>query len=149
MAIIRWLGEDDASSQFESAQREMERWFGSFRSFFNPMVQASVYPPINMYDDGESTIVRAEVPGVEPKNLDVSVQGDTLTIRGKREIPEASDKACYHRQERSSGEFRRAFTLPTKVDTSKVMANTKNGILEIRLPHAPESKQRRIEVKPT
>lgn len=148
MAIIRWLGEEDSAfGEMDRWQREMERWYSFFRPGFGSLPRGNVYPSMNVYDDGESFIVRAEVPGVDPKNLDVSVVQDTLTIKGKREIPPLKENASYHRQERESGEFRRAFTLPDRVEANQVHAEVKNGILEIRLPRAVETKPRRIEVK--
>ncbi len=133
MALIRWLGQDDMWNRMEQMGREVDR--------------ANVYPAMNVYDDGESYIVRAEIPGVDPATLDISVTGDTLTLRGKREVEPAGDNCCYHRRERSSGEFRRAFTLPDMVDNAKVVASAKHGVLEIMLPRAEQAKQRKIEIK--
>jgi len=148
MAIIRWLGEENSfAREMERMQRDLERMFSWARPGSGGFFRPAAYPPMNVYDDGESFIVRAEVPGVDPKSIDVSVVRDTLTIKGKREIPEPKESAFYHRQERESGEFRRAFTLPDRVETTKVLAEVKNGILEVRLPRAEESKQRRISVK--
>ena len=86
MALVRWLGQSDYRSRMENWQREWERHWGGGQ-FTNH--SSSVYPPINIYDDGESFIARAEVPGVDPETIDVTVTGDTLTIRGKREIEPA------------------------------------------------------------
>ncbi len=133
MALIRWLGQDDIWNRMEQMGRVVDR--------------ANVYPAMNVYDDGESFIVRAEIPGVDPATLDISVTGDTLTLRGKREVEPAGDNCCYHRRERSSGEFRRAFTLPDMVDNAKVEASAKHGVLEIMLPRAEQAKQRKIEIK--
>lgn len=148
MALIRWLGEENSLfRELDRMQREFDRLLSWNRPSLFGATSPSVYPPMNIYDDGESFIVRAEVPGVDPKDLDVSVANDTLTIKGQRVIPECSENACYHRQERAEGEFRRAFTLSDRVDSSKVMAEVKNGILEVRLPRAESAKARRIQVK--
>jgi HSP20 family protein len=145
MALVRWF-ENDLFNQFNKLQRELERsWTGNWPGYASP--GSAVYPPMNIYDDSESFIVRAELPGVNPKDLDISVTGNTLTVRGKREVEPVEEGCCYHRRERSSGEFRRAFTLPEQVNSSKVMASMTNGILEIRLPRAEQAKQRKIEVK--
>lgn len=106
-----------------------------------------VFPPINIYDDGESYIARTEIPGVDPKTLDITVTGDTLTIKGKRELDIDDSNICFHRRERSFGEFRRAFNLPEQVDNTKVKATSLNGVLEILLPRAEQAKQRKISVK--
>lgn len=107
----------------------------------------SVYPPINIYDDGEGFIARAEIPGVDPATLDVTVTGQTLSLRGKRDFETSSENCCYHRRERNEGEFRRALQLPEQVDSSKVVASTKNGVLEIYLPRAAQAKQRKVAIQ--
>lgn len=151
MAIARWGHHNDWFSDFNRMQREMERlftattpWSGGYHT---PTFHSRVYPPLNIYNDGESFIVRAEVPGVDPKSLDIEVTGDTLTLRGERVLPELEEGAAYHRRERDSGQFRRSLTLPEKVNSAKVLATCQDGILEVRMPHAEESKARKISVK--
>jgi len=131
-------------------QREMSSLMTAFRpatgqdfAAFRP----DVYPPLNIYDDGETFIVRAEIPGVDPKSIDIEATGDTLTVRGERILPEASANASYHRRERDAGQFRRAFSLPKPIDNAKVLASCANGVLEVRLPYAEEAKRRKITVK--
>lgn len=143
MALIRWLGHDDAWSRMDQMRQEMNNLW---RSQWKWPSSGNVYPAMNVYDDGESFIVRAEIPGVDPATLDINVTGDTLTLRGKREVEPAGENCCYHRRERSSGEFRRAFSLPEMVDSSKVVATAKHGVLEIMLPRAEQAKQRKITV---
>ena len=105
-----------------------------------------VFPAVNIYDDGESFLVRAELPGVESDNLDLSAKGDQIVIRGERTVPAAADEANYHRREREGGSFRRAVDLPEPIDSSKVRASLESGILEIYAPRAPESRPRKIDV---
>jgi HSP20 family protein len=132
-------------------QKEMERWFGNFTSRWGagtrPLHRSGVYPLVNVYDDGESFIVRAELAGVDARDLDISVTGDTLTLQGERKVKEAPEGCCYHRRELSTGTFRRALTLPEQVDNTKVNASYTNGILEILLPRAEQARKHRIEVK--
>jgi len=150
MAIIRRHGENDLFSQLDRMQREMASLTTAFRPGTGQELAAfrpEVYPPLNIYDDGESIIVRAEVPGVDPKAIDVEATGDTLTLRGERTLPEPGANASYHRRERDAGQFRRSLTLPKPVDNTKVMATCTNGVLEVRLPYAEEAKRRKITVK--
>ena len=148
MALIRWGREGDIFSELSRMQSDLSRLFGEIDSRAGRGgYKASVYPPMNIYNDGESFIVRAEVPGVEPKSLDLEVTGDTLTLRGERKLSELEEGSSYHRRERDFGQFRRSFSLPERVDGSKVMASCEDGILEIRLPHAKEAKARKISVK--
>lgn len=148
MALIRWGREGDVFSELSRMQRDLSRLFGEFDTRAGRGVyKASVYPPLNIYTDGESYVVQAEVPGIEPESLDIEVTGDTLTLKGERKLPELPEGSSYHRRERDFGQFRRAFSLPEKVDSSKAAARFHNGILEIRLPHAEEAKARKISVK--
>ena len=107
---------------------------------------AGVFPPVNIYDDGEGFLVRAEMPGIERDELDVSAKGDQVTIRGARRIPEAGETASYHRRERDSGTFRRSVTMPDAVDPDKVRATYRNGVLEVYAPRAEEARPRTIQV---
>lgn len=144
MALIRWL--DDSSLFDNFFQWQRERLGQSEEQSFTP----SVYPPINIYDDGEGFIARAEIPGVDPETIEVTVTGQTLSLRGRRECEESeesSDNCCYHRRERTEGEFRRAFQLPEQVDSDKVMASSKNGVLEVYLPRAAQAKQLKVAIK--
>lgn len=150
MAIVRWHPASDVFSQYDRMQREMASmlfaarpWPGGDVATFRP----DVYPALNIYDDGETFIVRAEVPGVAPKDISVEATGDTLTIRGERALPEPDGSASYHRRERESGQFRRSFTLPKPIDNTKIIAGCTNGVLELRLPYAEEAKRRKITVK--
>lgn len=151
MALIHWGRESDLLSQMNRMQQELDSMFSAFyprRGLGRrPAYRTRVYPSLNIYDDGETYVVRAEVPGVDPKSLDIEATGDTLTIRGERELPDLPEGASYHRRERDFGAFSRSFTLPDKIDSNKVVAACEDGILEIRLPHAEEAKARKIAVK--
>ena len=106
-----------------------------------------VFPAVNIYDDGESYMVRAELPGIDKEKLDISAKEDQIVIRGERAIKTAGDDANYHRREREGGEFRRAVSLPQTINNDKVMASYQNGVLEIRAPRSERSKPKKIEVK--
>jgi HSP20 family protein len=127
----------------DQMQREMDRfWRGNPLGFF----ERGVFPAMNVYDDGESFTVRAELPGVDPKDIDITVTGNTISLRGNREIEDHKD-ATYHRRERRSGSFRRALALPEQVDATKVQARSHDGILEVLLPRAEQAKMKKITVK--
>jgi len=123
--------------------REMERLFGEGRSHS----RAGVFPPLNVYDDGESLIVRTEIPGIDPKDMELNATVNALTIKGERNRPETDAKASFHRRERGHGTFRRSISLPQEVDSDKVQASYKNGVLEVLLPKAEAARQRKIEIQ--
>jgi HSP20 family protein len=151
MSIIRWVGNGNIFSQVNRMQREMDQLLSTFGPTFGtptrPVSRPSIYPAVNVFDDGDNYIVRAEVPGVELKDLDITVTGDTLTIKGERELTEIPEDASFHRRERDSGRFRRSLSLFENIDSSKVKASCKNGILEVILPRSEQAKERKVEVK--
>jgi HSP20 family protein len=145
MAINRW-------PTLEEQLRWPEEMFRAFAPFFTatsgvrPSRSAGVFPPVNIYDDGESFLVRTEIPGVEKDTLEISVKGDELTLRGERKQQAADPKAAYHRRESEGGQFRRVVTLPQPVDAEKITATFKHGVLEVVLPRVPEAQPRKIAV---
>jgi len=127
---------------------EMEKAFSDFdRGFGLRRIHSdwSVGPRTELTDNGEALVVKAEVPGMAEKDLDVTLEGNALTIRGKREIKEMSGYTV-HRKERGAWEFSRAFTLPCKVDGDNAKAALKDGILELTMPKVPEAQPRRITI---
>ncbi len=103
-------------------------------------------PAMNAWEDGDTLVIEAEMPGVAEKDLDLTVTADTLTLRGKREVS-TPENARVHRTERRIGTFARTLSLPAEVDADKVEAKLTNGVLTIRLPKAPRTVARRIAIK--
>ncbi len=105
-------------------------------------------PAVDVFEEGEEVVVKAELPGMKKEEIDVQVMGDTLTISGKKEKEEKVERKDYFRFERSSGAFSRTIHLPAEVQPEKVTAQLKEGVLEIRAPRseAAKAKTRKIEV---
>jgi len=103
-------------------------------------------PAVDIKDTGENLVVKAEVPGFDKKDINISLTGDTITISGKMQEEKEEKKAQYLYKERVSGSFTRSFTLPVPVDREKVKATCKDGVLEIILPKAEEAKTKEIKV---
>lgn len=123
-------------------QTELER----FRSTGRDPATGGVFPPVNIYDNGEVFLVRAEVPGVDRTALELTAKGNQLVLRGERVVPSAHESASYHRRERDGGRFRRIVKLPDAIDSTKIQAAFRNGVLEVTVPRSAESRPRRIEV---
>jgi len=120
---------------------------GFFRGLDRPSANYTAWPALDVAEQDEALVVRAEVPGCSPEDIEISVSGNTLTISGqKKERKEEKDKGFYH-VESVSGKFRREVNLPTDVDNSKVEATYKNGVLSIHLPKAEISKAVKVQVK--
>lgn len=103
-------------------------------------------PAINVWEADETFFAEAELPGMSLNDLELTVAGDELTLKGTRKEPQIGE-ATYHRRERGFGEFMRTLRLPAEVEADKVEANLRDGILTIRLPKAPAARARKIEVK--
>ena len=105
------------------------------------------FPALNAETNEEETTVTVELPGFGPDDIDLAVEGSTLTIAGSREAEPPKEGETYHRRERWNGTFTRSLKLPADVDTDKVEAAFSNGVLTIRLPKAEEHKPKKIAVK--
>ncbi len=104
------------------------------------------YPSINVWEDSRNLYAEAEMPGVRMEDIEVSVMGNELTLKGHRQPVEASD-ATVHRRERGCGAFSRVLRLPVDVNAAEVSAQLRDGVLTITLPKAPSALPRKIEVK--
>ena len=104
------------------------------------------FPAVNVWQGTDSTAVTAELPGIDPADIDIQVKEDVLTISGARKAP-AGDGWTWHRRERSHGRFSRVVRLPYRVDPDKVEARFENGVLQIELHRPEQDKPRRIEIK--
>lgn len=105
-------------------------------------------PSMDIFEDGDTIVAKAEVPGLAKADLDVRISGDVLTVSGKKEKEEKIERKDYHRYERSSGSFSRSVLLPAEVEVDKVSAQLKDGVLEVRAPKtaAARARSRKIEV---
>ncbi len=103
-------------------------------------------PQIDIKEEAERYLVHADIPGVDPKDIEITLEGGMLTIRGSRKEEEKDEREGYRRVERFSGEFFRRFSLPDVADTAKVRAHADKGVLEIVIPKTEVSKARRIKV---
>ncbi len=104
-------------------------------------------PPIEMFDKKGKLVIRAEIPGIKPEDIDISVDDSMLTIKGERKSESEVKEKDYHRSEMSYGSFSRSVALPAKVHPDKVDANYDDGILEITLSKMSEPKRRKVAVK--
>lgn len=138
----RW----DKLPVFSSFQDEMNRVLDNF--FNRESSYGMDWRPIVDVAETESDItVKAEIPGIDPKEVEISITGDILTLKGEKKEEKENTGKSYHRVESSYGSFKRVINLPVSVDVDKVTAEGKNGILEITLPKKEESRAKKINVK--
>ena len=125
------------------------RWTDPFREFaqLQDRLSGIWVPPVDIYQNGEHELVlKAELPDMTRDEIDITVENGTLTIKGEKKVSTDVKEEQFHRIERRYGSFSRTFTLPQTVDTSKVAADYRNGVLTIRLPQREEAKPRQIKV---
>lgn len=139
---------------------EMERWFEGFfpRGWMRPVRTGwpslgelaapfeGRMPKVDVIDRDEEVIVRAEVPGVQKDDLDVSVSDNTVTIKGETKREEKEEKGDYYRSEISRGAFTRTVMLPSTVDTDKAKAQFKDGVLELTMPKVEKTRRRSVKI---
>jgi HSP20 family protein len=128
-------------------EREMEDIFGRFPAWPWGETERGWAPAVDLIDHKDELVLRADLPGLEQKDIEVTVQDGSLVIRGERKEEKEEKKEDYYCAERTYGVFARTLPLPTGVDPDRVKATFKNGVLEVHLPKAAEAKGRRIEVK--
>jgi HSP20 family protein len=106
-------------------------------------------PPVDIYEKNGNIVVKAELPGVDPKDVDVRIENNTLTIRGERKVDDEVKQEHYHRVERSYGSFTRSFSLPSVLDQEKIKAEFKDGVLQVTLPKHERALPKQINIAVT
>jgi HSP20 family protein len=142
MSDLKWQGRWDP---FQELQREMGRLFESL----DPMQskrQIYRYPPLNIYDAADRYILSVQLPGMAPSDIELTITGETLTLRGERKRAEGVKEDGYRRQERPMGRWSRTITLPDRVESTQVGASFADGILTVTFPKAEGSQPRQITV---
>lgn len=135
-----------AFGELDDMRRGMERLLDSLYRTSGQRA-SGVFPAVNLSEDSEAVYVRAELPGIDKDDLEITVHHGTLTVAGERKPPVAEEGVSMHRRERGYGRFRRSITVPTQIDPEHVRADYAEGILTIAMPKAPEARPRRIEIE--
>jgi HSP20 family protein len=147
MALERWRPRGLARSPFRELAREMEETFGRFFPAWSEERGYPWTPAVDMADEKDEIVVKVDLPGLDQKDIEVTVQDGTLTIRGERKEEKEEKREDYYYAERSYGAFLRSLPLPKGVGADKVKATFKKGVLEVHLPKATEATGRTVEVK--
>ncbi len=143
----------DLFREMDNLRRDLDSVFkglgrtGEYGPSFLPGLGAGRYPQVNLREDNDHLFLDALVPGIDPKDLELSVMRNTLTLSGVRR--EVEHKATWHRNERGSGKFLRTIELPVEVDTSRVQAECRNGVLRVTMPKSEAARPKKISVKPS
>jgi len=132
--------------EFERMRQMMDRLVGEAEGAF-PIARAGVFPLVNLTENKDNFFIRAELPGVEKDDLEISATSNSISISGERKIPQEEEDARYHRREREAGRFSRIITLGAEIQPDKVEAGLKNGVLTVTIPKAEIAKPKQITVK--
>ncbi len=148
--LFQWRPIRELERELEEIERRFEEIFG--RPFFpvawkRAPVRRAWSPPVEVFEKENEFVIRAELPGMKKEEIDISITGDTLTIKGERKMEEEVKEENYYLCERCYGAFERSITLPTEIDIDRATASYENGVLEIRLPKAPKVVPKRLEIK--
>ena len=145
MSITRF----DPFREFTTLQGRMNRLFGDVYLRDEDVIQRGNWvPPVDIYEtEGHDLVIKAELPDMTREAIEVTVENNTLTLKGTKNPPAEVKDEQFRRSERHYGSFIRSFTLPTTVDASKVAAEYKNGVLTVKLPYREEAKPRTINVE--
>jgi HSP20 family protein len=147
MAIVRW----DPFRDLAEVQERVNRVLGDFygvRGQDDVMRRGAWIPPVDIYEGANhEMVIKAELPDIRREDIDIRVEDNTLTISGEKKLDETVKQDQFHRIERLYGSFSRSFSLPAAIDTEKVNAEYKNGVLTIRLPMREEAKPKQIQVQ--
>jgi HSP20 family protein len=145
MAVVRW----DPFREVVSLQSRLNSLFqdyGRGATDGEALSAASFAPPVDIYEDDQKLALKLEVPGVKQDDLDVQVEGRTLTVRGERKFDREEKQENFHRVEHRYGTFARSFTLPNSVDSENVKASYDAGVLQLEFAKKAEAKPRQIKI---
>ena len=144
--IVRWDPFRDVSTVQDRMARMFNEIWGRNRADQDSL-SGSWMPPVDVRESKDALEITVELPGLEPKDVEVSVENGVLTLKGSRSFEKAPEGETYHRVERAYGSFERSFSLPTNVDPEKVRAAYRHGVLHLTLPKREEAKPRSISIK--
>jgi HSP20 family protein len=146
-----------AVSPFEDMEKRFEEFFKRPFSMFGPSwmprmkfpEMGVISPEMDIFEDGNDVVVKAEMPGIKKEDIEVNLTDDTVTVSGEKKKEEKVEKKDYYRVERSYGSFSRSFRLPKEVQSDKAKATFKDGVLEIRVPKTAEaiSKEKKLTIE--
>lgn len=142
--ITRWDPFRNVSTLQEQVNRLFEDSF--FRGHADQSSLSAWTPSVDIYEDGDQLVIKADLPDVNEKDIDIRLENHTLSIRGERKLQKKVSEENYLRVERASGAFSRSFALPNTVNAEQINAEYRNGVLTVTLPKREESKPRQIKV---
>ena len=149
MAIVRWEPFRDLAALQDRMNRIFDESLRPRGGDEDWALGGAWAPSVDIYEHDGNIVLKAELPGVDPKEVDVRVENNVLTLRGERKFDHEVKRESFHRVERAYGTFSRSFTLPTVVDSTNIKAVYRDGLLHLTLPKREEAKPRQIQIDVT
>ena len=145
MAIVRYNPFRELRTMQEQMNRLLDLAWN--REAGEELKEGVWQPSVDIYEDEESVVIKAEVPDIDQKDIEVRIEDNTLMLKGERKLDQSIQKENYHRVERYYGPFQRSFSLPATIDQEKIKANCERGVLTIVLPKREEKRPKQITVE--
>jgi HSP20 family protein len=147
MTIVRWEPFNDLASIQSRMNRIFDEAFRGRSGTEEDWALGGTWAPaVDIFEQNGNIVLRAELPGIDAKDVDIRVENNVLSLRGERKFANEVKREDYHRVERAYGSFSRSFTLPNVVDTEKIKADYKDGVLQVTLPQKEEAKPKQISI---
>jgi len=146
MNLVKWEPFKDLVRLQSGFNRLFDDSFRGVRESDGSLEVTAWSPAVDIYETANELVLKAELPGIDQKTIDIQVENNTLALRGERKLEKETKQENYHRVERSYGSFYRSFTLPGTVDQEKIRAEYKEGVLTLTLPKREETKPKQIKV---
>lgn len=146
MELVRWNPVRNMFGLRHNLNRVFDDFYFPFSREDDELAVRNWDPVVDVYDNDDNIVLKAELPGVDKKDIEVDVKGRVLTLKGERSSDNKMTEDHYYRRERCFGKFERAFNLPVDVELDKIKANYKDGVLEVEIPKPEEKKPKQITV---
>jgi len=150
MALVRYEPWHVVNRLHQTLDQVFNHHFGNDSALNSPEASSSPsvswVPRVDIHEEKDRFVVLADVPGVDPKDIDITAENGVLTVRGERKVEKRETEAGYERIERVAGAFLRRFTLPEGANTEQITAKQTNGVLEVTIPKTPAVQPRRISI---
>jgi len=150
MALVRWQPFRSPFSDLDELHREFDRFFDRGipgKNWLQGFTESPWAPALDVLEHENEVVVKAELPGIDQEDINLSIVDNTLTLSGEKKHETESNEEGHYRRERVFGSFQRSINLPAYVDADKVTATYKEGVLDIRLPKREEAKTKKIKIK--
>jgi HSP20 family protein len=146
MPIVRWEPFQDIPAPQKEFNRFIREAFPRLFGGGEPSTRIWA-PPVDIYETDSALVLKADLPGVDPKDVDIRVENGVLYLKGERKFEKEVKEENYHRVERSYGAFTRSFSLPSSIDTEQVKAEYKDGQLTLTMPKREEAKPKTVRIE--